>query len=171
MSLEPRTILVAACGNPWAADDSFGPCVARCLNQFQLAGVEVVDLAMRPAGLLDLLPGRQALAVVDAAQCSAESLGRMLEFDWFDPRRPELLHDDALSSHGLSLNVQLELAQKLGVLPGRVRLFAVGIAGADPAGEMDMRIRRCVKPTARRVAHWCRGIAPARHEQGEPRHA
>ena len=171
MSLPPRSILVAACGNPWAADDSFGPCVARCLEQFQLAGVEVVDLAMRPAGLLDLLQGREALAVVDAAQCPAGPLGRMLEFDWFDPRRPELLHDDVLSSHGLSLDVQLELAQRLGVLPKRVQLFAVGIAGADPAGEMDRRVRRCVKPTARRVARWCREIAPARYEQGEPRHA
>ena len=61
-------LLVAAFGNDMAADDAFGPLVAEALRAMAPAGVEVVNLGMRPAALLDHLAGRAALCVVDAAR-------------------------------------------------------------------------------------------------------
>ena len=94
-------ILVAACGtprNPWMKGDALGPLVAARLRQRRaekrpelrewVDRVEIVDLGMRPAGLLDVLPGHQALAVVDALMGGGLTPGQVVEMDWFDPGRP-----------------------------------------------------------------------------------
>ena len=62
-------ILVAAYGNDLAGDDAFGPLVAEAVRAKVLAGVEVVNLGMKPASLLVHLAGRRAVCVVDAARC------------------------------------------------------------------------------------------------------
>lgn len=123
-------ILVATCGNVMAADDAFGPSVAREFRREELPGVEVIDLDIRPAALLDYLDGRTGLIIVDAAYAPGLQAGRVIDTDWFSPERPALVNDDALSSHGLSIAVQLDLAQRLGILPRRVRLIAATIAPA-----------------------------------------
>jgi len=120
-----QPILVAACGNTLAGDDAFGPLVARELAGRKLEGVEVVDLGMRPAGLLDHLPGRRAVILVDAARLEGAAEGEQMDVDFFAPGRPELCADRTTSTHGLSLAGQLELAQALGMLPAVVRLVAL----------------------------------------------
>lgn len=141
-------ILITACGNPrspWMNADALGPLVAQRLQGRQpgpaqkVQGpenggevpcrVEIVNLGMRPAALLDHLPGRQALGVVDAVTGAGFAVGQVVEVDWFDPRRPQLVHEDVLSTHGLSLGAQLELARQLGMLPARVRLFGLAVMG------------------------------------------
>ena len=125
------SILVATCGNVMASDDAFGPCVACELRRLDLPGVEVVDLDIRPAALLDHLPGKTGLILVDAAYAPHLEPGQVLDIDWFSPDRPGLANDDAMSTHGLSIAVQLDLAERLGILPARVRLIAATI---EPAG-------------------------------------
>jgi hydrogenase maturation protease len=118
-------VLVAACGNAWAGDDAFGPLVARALRRRNPSGLEVVEVGMKPAGLLDHLQHRAALIVVDAAEPRAEDrAGRLIDVDFRSPNRPGLRHDVALSSHGLSIAHELALAQVLDMLPPRVRLIA-----------------------------------------------
>ena len=51
----PPPILIAAYGNDMAGDDSFGPLVAEAVSAMALVGVEVVNLGMKPASLLDHL--------------------------------------------------------------------------------------------------------------------
>jgi hydrogenase maturation protease len=118
-------ILVAAFGNEMAADDAFGPRVAEAVRIMAIPGVEVVTLGMKPAGLLDQLADRRALCVVDAARCDGEPVGTLLDLDFFDANRPALVHDGALSTHGLSVAQEIELAQRLGLCPEEVRLVAV----------------------------------------------
>lgn len=127
-------LLVAACGNVMASDDAFGPLVAHELRHRSLPGVDVIDLDIRPAALLDHLAGRTGLILVDAAHAPDAEPGEVLDIDWFDPKRPELVNDDAMSTHGLSIASQLELAQRLGMLPERVRLIA---AVVEPHGVGD----------------------------------
>ncbi len=130
MSDSPPNLLVAACGNLMASDDAFGPMVARELRGWELPGVEVVDLDIRPAALLDYLAGRTGLILVDAVYTPDREPGRVLDMDWFDPEpqgRPELANDDTMSTHGLSLAMQLDMAERLGMLPPFVRLIGVSI--------------------------------------------
>ena len=129
-----QPILIAACGNMLAGDDAFGPLVARELMRHKLEGVEVVDLGMRPAGLLDHLPGRRAVIIVDAAVSPGTTPGVLIEMDFFAPppaHRPALCADRATSTHALSIAGQLELAQALGLLPDTVRLLALIVEKID----------------------------------------
>ena len=117
-------VLVAACGNPLAADDAFGLAVADRLKRLSLDGVEVIELGMKPADLAHRLAGRRAAVIVDAAKGPDLPPGELIELDFFDPGRPALLHDARLSSHNLSIVHELELARVLGCLPPVVRLVA-----------------------------------------------
>ncbi len=129
-----QTILVAACGNVMASDDAFGPLVARALRSHSLPSVEVVDLDIRPAALLDYLSGKDGLILVDAVHAPDTpglDPGRVLDIDWFSPDRPGLVNDDTMSTHGLSIAMQLDLAERLDLLPSRVRLIAVCIEPAQ----------------------------------------
>ena len=120
-----QPILIAACGNTLAGDDAFGPLVARELAGQSLSVVEVIDLGIRPAGLIDHLPGRRAVILVDAAVCPGAAPGGLLDMDFFAPGRPTLCADRITSTHALSLAGQLELARALGMLPPIVRLVAL----------------------------------------------
>lgn len=136
-----ETILVAACGNVMAADDALGPMVAARLRERQLPGVEVIDLDLRPAGLLDLLiVPRSALIVVDACQIEdrSESDENLIEIRWREGGKEAIIHDDVLSTHGLSIANQLEMAEAMDLLPeeawlelARIRNATIGEAPSD----------------------------------------
>jgi hydrogenase maturation protease len=151
-------ILVAAYGNEMAADDSFGPRVAEAVSAMGLGGVEVACLAGQVGGLLSHLAGRRAVCIVDAARCDGSSVGTLIEADFRAADRPRLLHEDALSTHGLSLADEIELAERLGLCPGHVHLVAA-IAGSvefgRPAGE---QVLRQVPAAADRIAVWARSL-------------
>ena len=147
-----RPVLVAACGNVWAGDDAFGPTVAQLLRERSLSGVEVVDLGMKPAGLLDHLGDRTTVVIVDAAEpSSAFASDVLIDMDFMSPHRPALLHDAALSTHGLSIAHELALAQKLGQLPARVHLISA-VATATELGEaMSATIQQLTSVAADRI--------------------
>ena len=155
---DPLPILVAAYGNDMAADDSFGPLVAEAVRAMAIPGVEVVSLGMKPASLLDHLAGRSAVCVVDAARCDGLPAGTLIDVDFFDADRPPLVHDASLSTHGLSVADELELARRLGVCPKIVRLVAA-VAGSvevgRPAGD---EVLRQVPAAASRIADWARKL-------------
>jgi hydrogenase maturation protease len=145
-------ILVAACGNLMAADDAFGPLVARRLRDSPPQNAEIIDLGMKPTGLLDHLDGRRASIIVDAAISNSEfPVGSLVDMDFFSPDRPELVHDMPLSSHGLSIAHELELARKLEMLPRHVMLVAAAIDDASVGGAVGRRIEALVQPAADRI--------------------
>ena len=179
-------ILVVAYGNDLAADDAFGPLVAEAVRAKAIEGVEVLNLGMKPAGLLDYLAGRRAVCVVDAARCDGLPPGTLIETDsplspWVRVRvragceasgrflaltpgpspigRGEfvtvrLVHDAALSTHGLAVADELELARRLGICPQEVRLVAVVAESVEvgrPAGDA---VLRQVPVAASRIAQW-----------------
>jgi hydrogenase maturation protease len=154
-------ILVAACGNTLAGDDAFGPLVAAALRRAPPACTDIVDLGMSPAGLIDHLPGRKAIILVDAAVSPGGGGGRegeLLDLDFFAPGRPVLCADRVASTHALSLAGQLELARALGMLPAVVRVVAlvaqrteVGTVGEKARGRVEeavnlikRRVERCM---------------------------
>lgn len=120
-------ILLAACGNALAADDGLGPAVVRALRPVAPPTLEILDLALAPADVLDHLAGRAGLIIVDAAVAPDLPPGQILDLDYFSPTRPALLSDRVVSTHALGLGGQLALADRLGLLPPVVRLLAVTI--------------------------------------------
>lgn len=145
-------ILVASCGNVMAADDGFGPLVVEALQQRNLPGVQAINLDIRPAALLDYLADRKALILVDAALCPDCRAGQLLDMDWHDPARPPLVDDDALSTHGLSITNQLQLAARLGLAPGTVRLIAATIGSVEHGQGAGELVRQLVDPAVRVIA-------------------
>ena len=168
-TIPEKPILVAACGNELAGDDAFGPLVAEELRRRSPPGLEVVTLGMRPAGLLDHLEARPGVLLVDAALPEgAGPPGTLIDMDYFAPDRPSLVHDQTLSSHGLSLGHELALARGLGMLPARVGLVAATVSSTELGDPVSEPVRRLV-PTAadaivRQVERWVR-------EQKESQHA
>jgi hydrogenase maturation protease len=145
-------ILVATCGNPLAGDDAFGSLVADALRRISPPHVDVVDLGMQPAGLLNHLEGREALIVVDAALADAGfPAGNLIDVDFAAAERPRLVHDEPLSSHGLSLAHELELARQLKMLPKRVHLVAAAAGEMGIGAAPGAAVSALVEPAVRRI--------------------
>ncbi len=124
----PKPVLAAACGNPLAGDDAFGMLVLRRLACAAPGGLELLDLSLNPTTLLDHVAGRRALLIVDAAISASHAPGEILDLDFFSAGRPQLRSDRVVSTHGLSISHQLELAGVLGIdLPRCVRLIVLVI--------------------------------------------
>jgi hydrogenase maturation protease len=145
-------VLVVGCGNADAGDDAFGPSVLRRVREMGLEGVETIDLGPRPAALLDHLPAPAGLILVDAIVDPAMPAGDLIDLPWGEAEDFALVHDDALSTHGLGLSNQLRLARTLGLLPSWVHLVGLVVPmpawGAEPR---ELRPER-VEAAARRVA-------------------
>ena len=141
--------LVAGCGNPDAGDDAFGHRVIEILRTKPLEGIEAVHLGLAPAALFDHLPGRQTLIIVDAAVGASGTHDPLLDLDWFDPHRPAILSQATLSTHGLTLAAQIELARQLQLLPAQVRLIAWLTPGSrigdSPGGDMAASVCAAVR--------------------------
>ncbi len=151
-------ILIACCGNAMAGGDALGPAVAGLLRQWVLPGVQVADVGMNPAGLLDLLPGRSGLIIVDAVVDSDSAPGTLMDIDWLAADRPGLAAEADWSSHGLSIAAQLALAGRLEMLPGRVRLVGLAIDGrqarpGSAAIEFE-QVNRVARRAARHAVRW-----------------
>lgn len=147
-------ILIASCGNVMAGDDAVGPRITAALrSRTPLPNTDIIDLDLRPAALLDFLPHRRALILVDAAHCPDQSPGSLIDFDWFDPHRPPLAHDDALSTHGLSIANQLDLASALNALPPHIRLIAIALQQATHGSPPSHAVQRAIPHAVNRVAH------------------
>lgn len=159
-----QPVLVACCGNPLSGDDAFGPLVAKRLSErggAPAAGIELIDLGMKPAGLAPHLAGRVAAIVIDAAEPGPLAApGTLVDAPFDDELRPRLRHDRALSSHGLSIVHELELARALGLLPPRVWLLAaVGehfTLGAPPSERMRQLADRAAARVAELASQWRR---------------
>ncbi len=122
-----RPILVATCGNELAGADGFGPSVAELLRRHLPSRVELLEMGTSPASLMDRLANHRELIIVDAVCAPNTAAGEVIEFDWCDPARPELVSERPVSTHGLSISQQLDLAGALGSLPPVVRVMGMTI--------------------------------------------
>ncbi len=141
-------------GNPHAGDDAFGSLVAGRLLELSDPRLRVVDLSREsPTALLDHIDPQSNLVIVDAVTGPGISPGQLIDIDWRDQARPNLVHDSALSTHGLSVANQVELADRLGMLPAHVRLIGAGVG--DPSiGTMPSRILlAAVEGAVNRIVH------------------
>ena len=93
------------------------------------------------------------LIIVDAAQATVDfPAGVLLDVDFFAATSLRLLHDVALSTHGLSIADELELARTLAMLPRRVRLVAATVEEVTLGRPLTPTTRRLIRTAVRRVA-------------------
>ena len=88
-----------------ASDDIVGLLVAAALRERLDEDMDVVELGANPTALVDNLPGRSALIIVDAVW--SDEPGHLVDIDWFDPDRPELESEIPISSHAVSITDQV----------------------------------------------------------------
>jgi hydrogenase maturation protease len=119
--------------------------------------VDVIDLGMKPVGLLDHLADRAALIVIDAAQPLGDRpSAALIDLPFGSPERPPLRHDATLSSHGLSLAHELALADKLDLLPSHVHLIAAEAHLTQLGQPLSPQVTQLVELAARRVVQLAR---------------
>jgi hydrogenase maturation protease len=153
--LKTERILVAALGNPMAGDDAFGPLVARQLIELDRPSLQVVDLSWEnPSALLDHLEGPSGLIIIDAVAAPGMTPGEVVDVDWHAEGRPTLLHESALSTHGLSVANQMELADSLHLLPERVRLIGVVVAKTQLGAGISSALAPAVAQAVQHVLFW-----------------
>ncbi len=153
MKGEAAPLLVATFGNALAGDDALGPLVAREILARPLDGVAVVELDIRPVGLLNHLAGRSTLYVVDAVWDEGEAPGRLVDVDWFDPERPLLdVENTGGSTHTLSVAHVIALAEGLRLLPRTVRILGLTARRPEVGRPLTPAVRRGVPELVRRIA-------------------
>lgn len=137
-------VLVACCGNALAGDDAFGPAVAETLRRNRVENVEVLDLRLDPASLVERLEGRRMLVVVDAARIPQTPAGRVVALDWRTEARSALPVGSPMGTHGISIADQLMLAESLGMLPPIVWLVVMTLDDAHIGQARGAALAPCV---------------------------
>lgn len=156
-------ILVATWGNMMAGDDGFGPRVADWLERQGPSGLEVLNLGMQVGGLLGHLGGRLGLIVVDALQPDAAwPPGQLVDILYESGQAAPWMHDAAVSSHGLTIGSELELARRLDLLPPHVRLLATVACQTKVGDPMSAVVERVVPHAARRAVELAASFADCR---------
>ena len=142
--------LVVGIGSPHG-DDRVGWGVACAIGR-QSDRAMATRCARTPAELLDWLDGVEQLDVCDAVAWSTDEVGAALGsvHCWQWPAA-ELQQAPFRTSHDLSLTAALSLAETLGRLPPRVRVWGVAISTPTPADDMSPALAALVPHIARRI--------------------
>lgn len=141
-------MLILGIGSP-SGDDQAGWLVANALKEMGADSIAdvVVDKLDRPgANLVARFESADHVVLIDAMQ-SGEAIGTIRRFaqqDWPTYR-------DGLSSHGFGVLGALLLARELGGLPGRVDLYGIEIASANPGDVPGEAIRAAAQALARQI--------------------
>lgn len=157
-----RPVLVACLGNGRRGDDAAALLVARDLEGTLPDAVELLALDDRAGALLGELDGRSALVVVDAIRCAAPAdmpPGSLLDLHCDDGRLPAGLRPSPVSSHGWSIESELELGRRLELLPRVVRVLGVAIAAAAPHAPISAPVRSALPALARMVSRCAAALA------------
>lgn len=145
--------LIVGLGSPDRGDDGVGTLVAQRLADLRPSGIEVI-VRVDPTELLDLLPGREPVVVIDAVR-SGQDAGTVtvLETGAGLPPLPETVHQGPASTHGIGLSDALELARALGRLPRRVVVVGVVAAGFEHGAPLSPAVSAAVPVAVRTVTH------------------
>jgi hydrogenase maturation protease len=121
-------VRVIACGNPEAGDDAAGLAAVRLAGD-ALERVKGVDVLQAGTALrvLDLLPGAEAVVVVDAVRSAGTRRpGELVRVE--GEELPAGIGSSAMSSHGFDLADALAVAALTGYAP---RIVFLGVEAAD----------------------------------------
>lgn len=148
--------LIATCGNPMAGDDAMGSIVAARLKSAACPHIEIIDLSLDPTRLIDHLAGRRMLIIVDAISWPGHAAGELVDVDWHDPHRPAFQSQTVAGTHLLGIADQLVLAEKLNLLPAKVRLVGLNMETHRVGQSLSACVRAGIERVVERVMAHCR---------------
>jgi hydrogenase maturation protease len=140
--------LVIGIGNPDRGDDAIGLVVVRRLRELAPGGIEIAEADGEPAGLVEMLGGRPAVWLIDAAGPGNDP-GTVRRFDVGAEPLPVALGSP--SSHGLGVAEAIELARALGVLPAACVVFTIEAAGFEPGAPLTPAVAAAGETVACRL--------------------
>lgn len=135
-------------GNADRGDDAAGRIVARLLREQAPAGFDIIEHDGEATSILELLEGRRAAVIVDACR-SGQPAGTIERFDVSQAPLPATQF--GWSTHGLGLDVALELARTLGKLPPRCVVYAIEGQSFDTGATLSPTVAAAVRSTAERI--------------------
>lgn len=149
-----KPILVLCLGNEVLSDDSFGPTIARLLDEtsYGCEDVEVVFAPVAGFGLLDLLQKREKVLVVDSIVTGKHRPGTLLFFPMGDLTPTHNL----ITSHQMSLPTALMLGKQMGYqMPQHIDVLAVEVADITTLKEeMTESVSAAVEPALTSIGSW-----------------
>lgn len=148
-------------GSAARGDDQAGLLVARRLRALGVPAVEVCGDAL---ALFEAWGDAEEVILVDAVVTGAPA-GTVTT--WTGRTRGRT-PGDGLSTHGLGVAEVLELAEALGRLPRRVRIFGIEAGRLDPGAEPSPAVTRAVEEVAGRIAVEVRVPAGSRGGSSSP---
>lgn len=149
---EPRRAdaLVVGIGNPARGDDGAGIELARRLrDRARRRDIEVRELNADTTQLLDALPDRDAVVIVDSARSGAAA-GTIRRFDASQVSLPAELCRVS-STHALGLAETIELARALGRLPAQVIVFGIEGRQFEPGAGLSTGVEAALAEVANLV--------------------
>jgi hydrogenase maturation protease len=142
--MNPRSLLVGI--GSAHGDDRVGWLIAQRIDELA-SGRIGVKYASTPADLLDWLEGIDTLDVCDAL-VGETNVGEVCRWDW--PAR-EIQRAHFSGSHDLSLASALALAEQLGRLPPKVRIWGVAIGRTRASGSMSSAVTAALPEIVKRI--------------------
>ncbi len=148
----PTRTLIIGLGSAHG-DDTAGWRVVELLRSVLIDGVELHCVA-HPIDILEQLQGISDLHVCDACR-GGQPRGHLHRWQW--PEFVERTTHARDSSHAMSLDEALRLAERLGLLPPRVTIWGIDVgdpssAGADPL-PLDQIIQKMLPELTREYRH------------------
>jgi hydrogenase maturation protease len=137
--------LLVGIGSPHG-DDRVGWEIASRVGE-RLGTALSVRCARTPAELLDWLERVDTLDVCDAVR-NAVAVGSVCCWQW---PAPEIERAPFRGSHDLSLPAVLALAEGLGRLPARVRIWGIGIKTAEASDALSPEVAAAVPTVVKRI--------------------
>jgi hydrogenase maturation protease len=140
--------VVIGVGNPTRGDDGFGIAVARALRERDHGGVRILERPGEATALLDAWSEAERVIVVDAASSDSPP-GTIHRFEAHERPLPVSLLQS--STHGFGVACAVELARALGVLPGRVVVYAVAGRTFDLGSSLSPEVEAALPEVVDRI--------------------
>lgn len=162
---KPTTpLLVIGVGALERGDDAVGRLVARQVKALATnSAYQVMERRGEATELMDAWAPAQAVLLIDAASTGAPP-GTIHRFDAsHDPLPAEMAHT---STHDMGVSDALELARAMGMLPGRVIVYAIEIEQLAHGNEPSPAVEAAIGEAAAAVVREADQLT-----QGETHHA
>jgi hydrogenase maturation protease len=137
-------MLIIGCGNRERGDDAAGILVAERLREL---GIEAETRTGEAVDLIEAWKNADDVIVVDAVVTGAP-IGTVQAWDG---RQPLASAGTNASTHGLGVAEAIELAQALGRLPMRLRIYGIEVRRFELGAEISPEVQRGIEEVLRRI--------------------
>jgi hydrogenase maturation protease len=141
-------MLILCCGNPDRGDDAAGFLVAERLKE---RNIHAQLCTGEPSALLRHWEGAHDVLLIDAVVTDCPT-GTIHLWNASETRLPR---QHSRSTHGFGVADAIELARKLGCLPGRLRVYGIEADNFDIGVKPSPAVQRAAGDLAEKIASQC----------------